>query len=58
MIVLLSPLVPSSWAVMLLPLWAALVGLARVALQVHFVSDIVGGWAAGLMVGLALWMAF
>jgi len=35
-----------------------MVGLARVALQVHFISDIVGGWAAGLLVGMALQMAF
>jgi undecaprenyl-diphosphatase len=51
--VLLAPLVPP-WGVAPLALWVVLVGLARVALQVHFVSDIVGGWIAGVLVGLAL----
>ena len=55
--VLLIPLLPSGWAIPLL-LWTGLVGLARVALQVHFVSDIVGGWAVGLVVGLGLRLAF
>ena len=54
-VVLLAPLLPP-WGFVLLPLWAGLVGLARVALQVHFVSDIIGGWAAGLLVGLVLQM--
>lgn len=57
LIVLLAPLLPP-WGCVLLTLWAGLVGLARVALQIHFVSDIVGGWIAGLLVGLALWPAF
>jgi undecaprenyl-diphosphatase len=57
LVVLLAPLVPA-WGLMLLTLWAGLVGLARVALQVHFVSDIVGGWAVGVLVGLVLRMAF
>lgn len=53
LVVLLAPLLPL-WSTTLFALWAGLVGLARVALQVHFLSDIVGGWAAGLLVGLAL----
>jgi membrane-associated phospholipid phosphatase len=57
LVVLLIPLLPP-WGCALLPLWAGLVGLARVALQVHFVSDIVGGWVVGLLTGLALRMAF
>jgi undecaprenyl-diphosphatase len=57
LVVLLTPFLPP-WGCALLPLWAGLVGLARVALQVHFVSDIVGGWAVGLLAGLALRMAF
>jgi undecaprenyl-diphosphatase len=57
LVVLLTPLLPS-WGFVLLAGWAGLVGLARVALQVHFASDIVGGWAAGLLTGLALQMAF
>lgn len=57
MVVLLIPLLPT-WGFGLLPLWAALVGLARVALQVHFASDILGGWVVGLLVGAALLPAF
>jgi undecaprenyl-diphosphatase len=57
LVVLLMPLLtPWGWALLLL--WAGMVGLARVALQVHFVSDIVGGWIVGLLAGLALRMAF
>jgi undecaprenyl-diphosphatase len=51
--VLLAPLV-YPWVSALIVLWVGLVGLTRVALQVHFVSDIVGGWIAGLLTGLAL----
>jgi len=57
MVVLLAPLLPP-WGFALLVFWAGLVGLARVALQVHFVSDIAGGWATGLLVGLALQATF
>jgi undecaprenyl-diphosphatase len=57
LVVLLAPLLPS-WGSVLLACWAGLVGLARVSLQVHFASDIVGGWAVGLLTGLVLVMAF
>ena len=56
LVVLLVPLLPP-WGFMLLTFWAGLVGLARVALQVHFISDIFGGWMVGLLVGLALLLA-
>jgi undecaprenyl-diphosphatase len=56
MVVLLAPLLPS-WGFVPLALWVGTVGLARVALQVHFVSDILGGWATGLLAGLALALA-
>jgi undecaprenyl-diphosphatase len=55
MAVLLIPLL-AWWGIALLALWVVLVGLARVALQVHFISDIVGGWIAGLLVSFALQM--
>ena len=58
MIILLTPVIPSTWGRVLFTLWVGLVGLARIALQVHFVSDIVGGWTVGLLVGLILQMAF
>jgi membrane-associated phospholipid phosphatase len=34
--------------------WAPLVALARVAMGVHYLSDIVAGALLGLVVGLAL----
>ncbi len=39
---------------LLLLLWAPLVALARVAMGVHYVSDVVGGLLIGLGTGLAL----
>jgi undecaprenyl-diphosphatase len=57
-VVLLAPLLPRPWGFVLPPFWAGLVGLARVALQVHFASDIIGGWAVGLLIGLVLRAAF
>jgi undecaprenyl-diphosphatase len=56
LVVLSVPLLPA-WGILSLVLWAGLVGLARVALEVHFVSDLVGGWIAGLLTGVALQMA-
>jgi undecaprenyl-diphosphatase len=56
MAVLLAPLL-SRWAIAPLAVWVLIVGLARVALRVHFLSDIIGGWMAGLLVGLALQLA-
>jgi undecaprenyl-diphosphatase len=57
LVVLLTPLLPA-WVIAPLALWALTVGLARVALQVHFLSDIIGGWMVGLLVGLALQLVF
>jgi undecaprenyl-diphosphatase len=57
LIVLLAPLLPA-WGFIPLALWVGLVGLARVALQVHFISDIISGLAVGLLVGLVLQVAF
>lgn len=39
------------WSAMGLWVWVALVGIARVALQVHFLGDIVGGWLIGVFIG-------
>jgi len=57
LVVLLAPLL-APWGWVVLPLWAGLVGLGRVALQVHFPSDIAGGWLVGLLVGAVLLVAF
>lgn len=53
LVLLLTPLLPA-WGIASLALWAGMVGLARVALKVHFLSDVVGGWIVGLLTGLAL----
>jgi undecaprenyl-diphosphatase len=42
------------WFGLVLVVWAPLVGLARVAMGVHYVSDVVGGLLIGAAVGLAL----
>ncbi len=49
--VLASGLAPA-WLAFVLWLWAPLVSLARVAMGVHYVSDIVAGAILGILVGL------
>jgi undecaprenyl-diphosphatase len=44
---------PAWWAVLLLA-WAPLVALSRVALRVHYLSDVVVGTVCGLICGVAL----
>lgn len=64
MLAALGVLVGPPWFGLLLCLWGPLVALARVAMGVHYVSDIVAGAvigaAFGLGVGLthAVWMAW
>ena len=41
-----------AWLGWLLIVWAPLVGLARVATGLHYVSDVVAGWVLGLVIGL------
>ncbi len=40
------------WVAFALWLWAPLVSLARVAMGVHYVSDVVAGFAVGILTGL------
>jgi len=42
------------WFGLAVALWAPLVALSRVAMGVHYVSDVVGGLLIGLVLGLAL----
>lgn len=44
-----------SWLAILLCIWAPLVALARVAMGVHYVSDIVAGAILGIVVGWVGW---
>jgi undecaprenyl-diphosphatase len=44
----------SSWLGLLLLAWAILVGLARVAMGVHYLSDVVAGMLLGVLIGLAV----
>ncbi|MFN2144486.1 MAG: phosphatase PAP2 family protein [Anaerolineales bacterium] len=47
-----------AWLGILLIIWAPLVGIARVMIGVHYVSDVVAGWALGLVFGLlTIWLA-
>jgi undecaprenyl-diphosphatase len=41
-----------TWLIILLWIWAPLVSLARVAMGVHYVSDVVAGAALGIVVAL------
>jgi undecaprenyl-diphosphatase len=46
-----------SWLAVILWIWAPLVALARAAMGVHFLSDVVAGALVGTAVGiLALWL--
>ncbi|MDH5506438.1 MAG: phosphatase PAP2 family protein [Anaerolineae bacterium] len=42
-----------AWFGWLLLLWGPLVGLARVAMGVHYLSDVAAGWFVGVGMGLA-----
>jgi membrane-associated phospholipid phosphatase len=41
------------WLGLLLLLWSALVGFARIALGVHYLSDVTVGYSVGMFVGIA-----
>jgi undecaprenyl-diphosphatase len=46
------------WLALVLCIWAPLVILARVAMGVHYISDVVAGCALGVvagLIGLAVW---
>ena len=45
-----------AWLALLLLIWAPLVSLARVAMGVHYLSDVVGGALLGCLAG-GLWLA-
>ena len=55
--VLAQSLGPPSFSIAML-IWAPLVGLARVALGVHYFSDVIAGMALGIVMGLAVLQIF
>lgn len=47
-----------TWLGILLIIWAPLVGIARVMIGVHYLSDVVAGWILGIIFGLiTIWIA-
>ena len=42
------------WFAVLLVVWAPLVGLARIAMGLHYLSDVLAGMALGVVMGLAV----
>jgi membrane-associated phospholipid phosphatase len=54
MLVVLAAALGPAWLAWLLLIWAPLVALARVAMGVHYLSDVIGGALVGIAVGLAL----
>jgi undecaprenyl-diphosphatase len=54
MLAVLAAALGPAWFGWLMLVWAPLVALARVAMGVHYLSDVVGGALLGLAAGLAL----
>ena len=47
-----------TWLGVLLIIWGPLVGIARVSIGVHYISDVLAGWLLGLLFGLgAIWIS-
>jgi undecaprenyl-diphosphatase len=51
MLAVLTMAVGPSWFGLILLIWAPLVGLARVAMGVHYVSDVIAGALIGIFMG-------
>jgi len=52
LIALIATALAPAWLAIALWIWAPLVGLARVAMGVHYVSDVVAGAALGILTAL------
>ncbi len=58
MLALLAIFMGPAWFGMLVLIWAPLVSLARVAMGLHFLSDVIAGMVVGLIAGLfMLWIS-
>jgi membrane-associated phospholipid phosphatase len=58
MLLVLGAALGPAWLGWLLLIWAPLVALARVAMGVHYLSDVIGGALLGLVIGVALVSVF
>jgi undecaprenyl-diphosphatase len=58
MLAVLGAVLGPPWFGWLLLVWAPLVALARVAMGVHYLSDVLGGVALGLSAGIILAIAW
>lgn len=54
MLIVLSAAFAPMWFFIVLLIWGPLVALARVAMGVHYLSDIVGGAVLGIVLGLVM----
>lgn len=54
MLAVLAVALGPAWFAALLVIWAPLVGLARVATGLHYVSDVLAGWVLGLLMGMTV----
>jgi undecaprenyl-diphosphatase len=55
LIAVLATLLGPGWLALLLWVWAPLVSLARVAMGVHYISDVIAGAVVGILVALIGW---
>ncbi len=51
MLGVISLAIAPTWLGILLIIWGPLVGIARVAIGVHYVSDVLAGWVLGALLG-------
>ncbi len=54
LIAVLATALGPAWLCVIIWIWAPLVALARVAMGVHYVSDIIGGFALGILSGVVI----
>lgn len=54
MIVVVAIGLGPAWFALVLLIWAPLVALARVAMGVHYVSDVIAGFVVGILMGLVV----